>query len=159
MKKILTIVLLLVNLITFSQNKPNYPQPKEGFKRVDLLLPKLKNQENLKVEVKFAFELEMLDCENGSFSLFPNILSEKFGIGISRYPYYVIEDNNIEVMVMKSRECENQKENNKTKKIIYSNQEVKYNYQSSYTVPFYIPENWNLVYRVWSTSETYTIVK
>lgn len=159
MKKILIALFLIIGLLSFSQNKPNYPQPKEGFKRVDLLLPKKENQENLQVEVRFSYEMEMLDCENGSFSLFPNILSQKFGIGNARYPYYLIENANTEVMVMRSSDCDNAKDEEKKKVLIYSDQEVKYNYQSSYPVPFYIPENWNLVYRIWSTSDTYTIVK
>lgn len=155
MKKIFTTLFLIIGLISFSQNKPSYPQPKEGFKRVDLLLPKLKNDENLQVEIKFAFEIEMLDCERGSFSIYPNIPIEKFGIGSSRFPYYVLESDNAEISVGNNGNCGDEK---KMKKI-YSNQNITYNYQSSYAVPFYIPKNWSLVYRVWSTTDTYTIVK
>ncbi len=155
MKKILTSLFLIIGLISFSQNKPNYPEPKEGFKRVDLLLPKLENQENIKVEVKFAFEIEMLDCERGSFHLFPNLLTEKFGIGTRRFPYHMIQGEDIEIMVGRNEDCNDVKK----MKMIYSDDKVIYNYQSSYAVPFYIPKSWNLVYRVWSTTDTYTIVK
>jgi ecotin len=155
MTKILTTLFLIIGLISFSQNKPNYPEPKEGFKRVDLLLPKLKNQENMQVEIKFAFEIDMLDCERGSFSIYPNLPIEKFGIGSSRFPYYVLDSDNSEVSVGNNGNCANTKQ----KKKKYSNQNIIYNYQSSYSVPFYIPKNWNLVYRVWSTTDTYTIVK
>ena len=155
MKKILTTLFLIIGLISFSQNKPNYPEPKEGFKRVDLLLPKLKNQENIQVEVKFAFEMELLDCERGSFHLFPNLLTEKFGIGTRRFPYHMIQGEDIEIMVGRNEDCNDVKK----MKMIYSDDKVIYNYQSSYAVPFYIPKSWNLVYRVWSTTDTYTIVK
>jgi ecotin len=155
MKKIFTTLFLIIGLISFSQNKPSYPEPKEGFKRVDLLLPKLKNDENLQVEIKFAFEIEMLDCERGSFSIYPNIPIEKFGIGSNRFPFYILENDNAEISVGNNGNCGDEK---KMKKI-YSNQNITYNYQSSYAVPFYIPKNWSLVYRVWSTTDTYTIVK
>lgn len=155
MKKILTTLFLIIGLISFSQNKPNYPEPKDGFKRVDLLLPKLENQENIQVEVKFAFEMEMLDCERGSFHLFPNLLTQKFGIGTMRFPYHIIQGEDIEIMVGRTGECNNVKK----MKMIYSDDKVIYNYQSSYAVPFYIPKSWNLVYRVWSTTDAYTIVK
>lgn len=155
MKKILTSLFLIIGLISFSQNKPNYPEPKEGFKRVDLLLPKIENQENLKVEVKFAFEIEILDCKRGSFSIYPNLPIEKFGIGSNRFPYYVLESDNAEISVGSDGNCGDEKK----KKKIYSNQNITYNYQSSYAVPFYIPKGYTLEYRVWSTTDTFTTVK
>ena len=156
MRKIfLVIAVFIINSISYSQDKPNYPLPNEGFKRVDLLLPKLKNQENIQVEVKFAFEIELLDCERGSFHLFPNLLTEKFGIGTRRFPYHVIQGEDIEIMAGRNGDCNDVKK----MKMIYSDDKVIYNYQSSYAVPFYIPKNWNLVYRVWSTTENYTTVK
>lgn len=155
MKKILTTLFLIIGLISHSQDKPNYPLPKEGFKRVDLLLPKLENQEKVEVEVKFAFEIEMLDCERGSFSIYVNLPIEKFGVEPNRFPYYVIESDNAEVSVGRNANCHDEK----TKKYIYSNQNIIYDYQSSYAVPFYIPKSWNLVYRVWPSNDNYTIVK
>ena len=155
MKKSLTILFLLISLISFSQNKPKYPQPKEGYKRVDLLLPKIENQENLKVEVKFAIEIEMFDCESGSFSTYPNSPIEKFGTEPNHFPYYVLEGESAEVSVGSNGNCVGEKK----KKNIYSYQKVTYNYQSNYAVPFYIPKNWILVYRIGGTNENYTIVK
>lgn len=155
MKKVLTTLFLIIGLISYSQDKPNYPLPKEGFKRVDLLLPKIENQKNIQVEVKFAFEIEMLDCERGSFSIYPDLPIEKFGSESSHFPYYVIESDNAEVSVGRNGNCDGEK----TKKKIYSYQNVIYDYQSSNAVPFYIPESWNLVYRVWPSADNYTVVK
>lgn len=151
-------LVFLVYVFTFSlnaQNKPVYPEPKEGFKRVDLILPKVDHQENLNVEVKFAIEIELENCESGTFSLYPNLPKEFFGIGNNRFPYYIIEGNNVEYSVGRNNNCNGLK----MKKMIYSSQEISMSYQSSYAIPFYIPKNWNLVYRVWSTTDSYIMVK
>ena len=53
MKKVIIVTLFLLNSIhLFAQNTPSYPEPKEGYKRVDLIFPKIENSNQYKVEVQ-----------------------------------------------------------------------------------------------------------
>ena len=91
MKQTLTfLILIILNVNLYSQNQPSYPQPKEGYKRIDLLLPKIENSKDYKVQVKFSFETSVVECSTADFSFNRNNLKEEYGIPQnSRYPYYV----------------------------------------------------------------------
>ena len=81
MKKLLTVlILLLLSVKLNAQNTPTYPQPKEGFKRVDLLLPKIENSKDYKVQVKFSLEVSLVECSNADFSFNKKNLKEEYGI-------------------------------------------------------------------------------
>lgn len=140
-----------MSLKSYSQN---YPKPKEGFKRIDLILPKIENEQNFKVEIKFSFEDSIVECAKAGFGFnFNKNLKEEFGIGNSRFPFYTVMDNSVDVFESRNLEC---KSDTKIIKKIFSSQNFLIEYQSFYKRPFYIPENWNLEYRIWSvTSDNY----
>ncbi|WP_042719988.1 ecotin family protein [Flavobacterium sp. B17] len=158
MKKILPILILVLLTIKLNaQEKPFYPQPKEGFKRVDLLLPKIENSKNYKVQVKFSFEATVRECSNASFIFNRKNLKEEYGIQQdSRYPYYVIESGAAEIFEGMNLDCKSDK---KVKRKIMSNQDIFIEYQSYYARPFYIPESWSVEYRIWKADDKYITVK
>lgn len=149
--------MILLSLNSYSQNKPFYPKPKEGYKRVDLLLPKIENEQNFKVEIKFSFEGSIVECAKAGFGFnFNKNLKEGFGIGNSRYPFYSVENDMVDIFESRNSDC---KSETKIIKKIFSSQNFLIEYQSYYARPFYIPENWNLEYRIWSvTSDNYISV-
>ncbi|KAA0127407.1 hypothetical protein FY557_13610 [Chryseobacterium sp. SN22] len=158
MNKVLTILILMTLSIKLNaQDKPSYPQPKEGFKRVDLLLPKIENSKNYKVQVKFSFEATARECSDASFSFNRKNLKEEYGIQQgSRYPYYVIENSSAEIFEGMNPDCKSDK---KVKRKIISGQDIFIEYQSYYATPFYIPESWSVEYRIWKADDKYTTVK
>src|SRR5690606_15608353 len=83
---------------TFAQNTPTYPQPKEGFKRVDLIFPKIENSNNYKVEVRFGMETELYPCSKAGFNFKFDALVKGYGIKNERFPYYDLTTNQAEVL-------------------------------------------------------------
>jgi len=158
MKKIQTILILFILCIKLNaQNTPTYPQPKEGFKRVDLLLPKIENSKDCKIQVKFSFEATVGECSNASFSFNRKNLKEEYGIPqSSRYPFYVIESDAAEIFEVMNSDCKSDK---KVKRKIISSQDIFIEYQSYYARPFYIPESWSVEYRIWKAEDKYVTVK
>lgn len=158
MKQIVSILILFIlNTNVNAQNTPSYPEPKEGFKRVDLLLPKIENSEDYKVQVKFSYEELVGECTNVSFSFNRKALKEEYGIQKnSRYPYYVLENDIIETIEAMNPDCKSDK---KVKRKIFSSQDIFIEYQSYYARPFYIPEYWSVEYRIWKAGEKYNTVK
>ncbi|WP_027387977.1 ecotin family protein [Chryseobacterium gregarium] len=158
MNKILTILILMILSIKLNaQGKPSYPQPKDGFKRVDLLLPKIENSKDYKVQVKFSFEATARECSDASFSFNRKNLKEEYGIQQgSRYPYYVIENDAAEIFEGMNSDCKSDK---KVKRKIISSQDIFIEYQSYYARPFYIPESWSVEYRIWKGEDKYITVK
>ena len=152
MKKIILLLLLIINSVIYSQNKPSYPTPKEGYKRVDLMLPKIENQEKYKIEIRFAQVLSIAECAEGSFDFKLSNLKEYFGIPPYRFPYYVLENSNSEILEGMQEDCKNK---TKVNKKILSDTNMFIEYQSSYARPFYIPESWTLEYRVWKADEKF----
>ena len=156
MRKIITIILLSICISNiYSQNKPTYPEPKIGFKRVDLILPKIDNEKDYKVEVSFGFETNIVECSNSSFSFNIKNLKTEYGIQPYRFPYYVLENDLADIIETRNSEC---KSDNKIKKKIFTSQNIFIEYQSYYARPFYIPENWTLEYRIWKASDKYITV-
>jgi len=155
MKKILTYLILLVGVTINAQNNTGYPEAQKGFKRVDLLLPYIENQNDYKIEVKFGIITSLTECEEGSFSFKADNLEKKYDLPKSRqFPYYVLERSNSDIIVAKKSECNSSA---KVDKKILSSQNLLIEYQSSYTVPFYIPETWTLEYRIWAASDYISI--
>ena len=158
MKKTLTVLILLFLCVKLNaQNTPTYPQPKEGFKRVDLLLPQIENPKNYKIQVKFSIEATVVECSNASFSFNRKNLKEEYGIQQnSRYPYYVIESDLSEIFEGMNSDCKSDK---KVKRKIISSQDLFIEYQSYYARPFYIPDSWSVEYRIWKAEDKYNTVK
>lgn len=159
MKLFSTLLLLfIINFTSTAQNKPTYPEPKPGFKRVDLLLPKIENTRDYKVEIQFSFTANVTECSNANFYFNPQKnIREEYGIAISsRFPYYVIQNDETEVFEEKDSNCKN---NKKASRKIYSIIDYFIEYQGYYARPFYIPESWSLEYKIWKAPEKYNTIK
>jgi len=146
---LVTILAFLFSSITFAQNTPSYPQPKEGYKRVDLIFPKIENDDQYKVEVRFGMQMELYPCSNASFSFRPDALVKGSGIKDGRFPYYDLTTNQAEVF--EGFMDDNCKKEKKVKRKILSSNKLFLEYNSYYPIPFYIPESYTLEYRLWKT--------
>ena len=157
MKQTFTILIVLLFTISlYSQNKPTYPEPKEGFKRIDFLLPKIENSQDYKIQIKFSFEAEVTECANANFSFNRKNLKEEYGIPQnSRFPYYVLESSSAEIFEGMQSDCKSTK---KVKRKILSSQDIFIEYQSYYARPFYIPKSWSVEYRIWKAEDKYITV-
>lgn len=151
MKKILVTAILAIFSfsISFSQNTPFYPQPKEGYKRVDLIFPKIENSNNYKVEVRFGMQMELYPCSKAGFNFISDALIKGYGIKDGRFPYYDLTTNQAEVFEgFMDDSC---KKEQKVKRKIVSDNSLFLEYNSYYPIPFYIPESYTLEYRLWNT--------
>lgn len=147
--------IVTLSITTNAQNKPVYPEPKAGFKRVDLMLPRIENEKDFKIEVKFAYVTQIDECSDASFSFNKKNLKEFYGIpNSSRFPYYVLESKDWEIFTGKRPGCESKI---KVDKKIFSDQNIFIEYQSYYVRPFYIPESWTIQYRIWAASDYISI--
>src|SRR5690606_3048652 len=118
-KLVLSVVAMFCLYISFAQNTPSYPKPKEGYKRVDLLFPKIENYDQYKVEVRYGIETELYPCSNASFRFMPELLIEEYGIKGGRFPYYDLTSYKASVTEgFKDDHCK--KEQNVTRKILSS---------------------------------------
>lgn len=134
---------------TFAQNTPTYPQPKEGFKRVDLIFPKIENSNNYKVEVRFGMETELYPCSKAGFNFKFDALVKGYGIKNERFPYYDLTTNQAEVFEgFMDDSCKKEK---RVKRKILSDESLLLDYNSYYPIPFYIPKSYTLEYRLWNT--------
>lgn len=141
----------------YAQNKPVYPETKKGFKRVDLMLPKLDAEQDYKIEVRFGMITSLTECEEGSFTFKPDNLKTQYGIpNTTRFPYYILANSKGDINIGKKPGCDS------TIRIdtkIISVQSIFIEYQSSYARPFYIPESWTLEYRIWAASDYISVDK
>lgn len=133
-----------------AQDKPNYPAAKQGYKRVDLILPKIDNEKDYKIEVRFGQLFSITECAEGSFSFKQDNLKQYFAITPYRFPYYVLESEMCEFLEGKNSDC---KSTVKVSKKILSSTNILIEYQSTYPRPFYIPETWTVEYRIWAASD------
>lgn len=157
MKKLFFLLIIINCSISYSQDKPTYPAPQKGFKRVDLVLPKIENEKNYQVEVKFGMETPVIECADASFSFSKKNLKTEYGISYSeRFPYYILINDIAEIIQARANGC-----NSKTsiRKKILSFQNIMIEYQSYYARPFYIPESWTLEYRIWKAPDNFTTIK
>ena len=151
MKKTL-IVLMLATFCTtntFAQNTPSYPEPKEGYKRVNLIFPKIENSNQYKVEVRFGMQMELYPCSKAGFNFISDALIKDYGIKDGRFPYYNLTTNQAEVF--EGFMDDNCKKEQKVKRKIVSDNFLYLEYNSYYPIPFYIPESYTLEYRLWNT--------
>lgn len=158
MKQAFLFLIFAITINIYAQDKPVYPEPKNGFKRVDLMLPKLDDkEENYKIEVHFGRIASLTECEEGSFTFKLDNLKKQYGIPTStRFPYYFLENDNGDINIGKKSGC------NSTVKVgrkILSDQSILIEYQSFYVRPFYIPETWTVEYRIWAASDYISIDK
>lgn len=154
MTKLLTIFILTINSISlYSQDKPNYPKLTDGIKRVNIKLPKIQNPKNYKVEVSFGLEIEISECSDvKNFSFNKENIKREFGLP-HRYLYYTIAENQpVEITSNNSSNCNKNKMI--TKKVI-SYQNVFMDYYDNFEIPFFIPKNWTVEYRIWNAEEKY----
>ena len=157
MKKLFFLIIIISSSISYSQDKPTYPEPQKGFKRVDLVLPKIENEKNYKVEVKFGMETSVIECADASFSFPQKNLKTEYGISYSeRFPYYILINDIAEVLETRGSNCKSKTNVNKK---IFSGNTIMVEYQSYYARPFYIPESWTLEYRIWKAPDNFTTVK
>lgn len=154
--KILTFTVIILNsIIVYSQQKPNYPEPEKGMKRVDLLMPKIENSNDFKIEIRFGMEMNVSECtEIKDFSFNIKNLEKKFGIPPYRFPYYILP-NDITTEIVSQKINNNCDENKKVKKKVLSYQSLSEEYNSFFAIPYYIPENWTLEYRLWKVNSEY----
>lgn len=151
MKKVIIVTLFLLNSIhLFAQNTPSYPEPKEGYKRVDLIFPKIENSNQYKVEVRFGMQMELYPCSKAGFSFTSDALIKDYGIKDGRFPYYDLTTSQAEVF--EGFMDDNCKKEEKVKRKIVSDNSLFLEYNSYYPIPFYIPENYTLEYRLWNAA-------
>lgn len=160
MKNLFLILFFTTQTLTLiGQQKANYPEPLAGMKRVDLILPKIENEKNYKVEIRFGMKSKTSECsESNSFSFNINNLKNEYGIKPSRFPYYILPSQ----IPIDTLEFYNDKNCNKDKIVerkLISDQSIQIEYQSYYSVPFYIPENWTIEYKLWKTDDKYKTLK
>ncbi|EFK36344.1 Ecotin precursor [Chryseobacterium gleum] len=160
MKKIILSFYVLYSLTLHSQEKPNYPEPEKGMKRVDLKLPKIENDKDYKVEIRFGMEIEVSDCSAISdFGFNMKNLEEKYAILPYRYPFYILpKEVPVDIISFNNTEsnCDKTK---KVKKKILSSQKIFREYSGYYAIPFYIPEKWSVEYRLWKVNSEFKSVE
>lgn len=156
MKNLILIITFLTSINIFSQQKPNYPEPEKGMKRVDFKLPKIDNYKEYKVEIRFGQKVNVSECDDiKDFSFNIENLKKYYGIPPYRFPYYVLpNDITTELVTLKNgdRKCDDTK---KIKKKVLSSQNLFDEYNYHFPIPFYIPENWTLEYRLWKIDSEY----
>ena len=143
---------------TFAQNTPTYPEPKPGFKRVDLILPKIDDADQYKIELRFGMHIELYPCSKAGFSFRSDALVKGYGIKDDRFPYYDLTTNQAEVFEgFIDDSCKKEK---RVKRKIISDQSLLLEYNSYTPIPFFIPNNYTLEYRLWNTvTDEFTTVK
>lgn len=158
MKSVILFFAILYSLNVYSQEKPNYPEPEKGMKRVDLKLPKIENDKEYKVEIRFGIEMDVSECSDiNDFSFNRKNLEERYGISPSRFPYYVLpKEIPVEVLTFNKPNCV---ETKKVKKKVLSSQNIFREYNGYYAIPFYIPEKWTVEYRLWKVDSEFKNVE
>ncbi|MFP3597856.1 ecotin family protein [Chryseobacterium sp. SIMBA_029] len=156
MKNIILFFSILYSLNVYSQEKPNYPEPEKGMKRVDLKLPKIENDNEYKVEIRFGMEMNVSECSAvNDFNFNIKKLEEKYGIQPYRFPYYVLpKEIPIDILTLNNNKS-NCDESKKVKKKVLSSQNILKEYNGHFAIPFYIPENWTVEYRLWKVNSEF----
>ncbi|WBX96189.1 ecotin family protein [Chryseobacterium gambrini] len=144
-----------INLI-FSQKIYLYPE--KGFKRIDLILPKVKNPEKYKVEIKFGTELELSECsEIKNINISFENLKRKKGFD---YHYYVLDIEGVIFQKANLLQTDKKCKSNKTlRKKLLSFGELFIDYENNVSIPFFIPENLTLEYRLWKMDSDFESLK
>ncbi|MEN9335022.1 MAG: Ecotin precursor [Bacteroidota bacterium] len=159
MKKILSfLVCFNVALQLQSQTKTIFPEPKEGYKKVELQLPKVDNTKNYKVQITFSFDANVGECSNASFSLNPRIdIIKSYGTPLDyTRPYFSVEKEFVDILEMNATDCKSKK---RIKRKVMCDVEYLIDYSYDYAIPFYIPNDWYVEYKIWRTENDFTTVK
>ncbi|KFF09580.1 hypothetical protein IX38_03555 [Chryseobacterium luteum] len=149
MKKGYTFILLFFFILCFSQ-KPEYPQPKDGYKKVELKLPQKENEKDYKIEIFVTFMMTVTKCDTPSSTV---KLEREYLLSGNRYVYYEVKNHNIETVVLISDKCKE-----KISKKVY-NFPLNEEYESQRPYIFYIPKKMNVEYRIWKAEPKYIEVK
>jgi len=154
MKSVILFFSILYSLSVYSQEKPSYPEPEKGMKRVDLKLPKIENDKEYKVEIRFGIEMNISECSDiNDFSFNIKNLEKRYGISPSRFPYYVLpKEIPTEVLTFYKSNCDKTKT---VKKKVLSSQNILQEYNGHISIPFYIPKDWTLEYRLWKVNSEF----
>ena len=131
MKKLILLFTVLLFSKFYSQ-KVQYPEPKEGYKKVSINLPELKNEKDYKVEIFLTQKMKMKNCEDGNFNL---KLNQKYALPPSRFAYYEAENSYESIAFKINDDCREEK----IEKKIY-NYPILENYQNRRSFIFYIPK-------------------
>lgn len=159
MKNIIAFFFILYSLSIYAQEKPNYPEPEKGMKRVDLKLPKIENDKDYKVEIRFGMEVNVSECSTvNDFSFNIKNLEEKYGIPPYRFPYYVLPKE-MPVDIITFNNTSNCDESKKVKKKVLSSQNIFKEYNGHFAIPFYIPEKWTVEFRLWKVNSEFKNVE
>ena len=150
MKNLFLLFTVLLFTDIYSQ-QVQYPEPKDGYQKVFVNLPELKNEKDYKVEFFLTYKMKMKNCEDGNFNI---KLNQKFVIPPSRFGYYETVDNFESKTYKISEHCKDEK----VEKKIYS-YPILENYQDRRSFIFYIPKYMNLEYRIWKVEPKFIEVK
>jgi len=126
-----------------------YPEAKEGFKKVEFKLPLKDNYKDYKVEIFVVFLTKATKCDNVSST----VKLERGYLLPGRYVYYELKNSNIETVVMSNGDCGEKID------IKAYNYPLFEEYRSESPYVFYIPKNMNIEYRIWKVDPKYIIVK
>lgn len=149
MKRICFFILLFYTILCYSQ-KVEYPDAKEGFKKVEFKLPKKDNYGDYKVEVFVTFMTKATKCDTTSSSV---RLERQYLLSGNRYVYYEVKNQNFETVVMTNGNC-----GEKMDKKVY-NYPLLEEYRPEIPYVFYIPKKMNIEYRIWKAEPKYIEVK
>lgn len=152
MKRLVLLIAILFFSNTYSQ-KVQYPEPKEGYKKIELKLPKLKDEENYKIDVYGSIKSKIKKCEKETLEI--NFKEDFLVKPRNIYPFYVIEANNFATISQKMDNCEGSEI---VEKKTY-NRPLSLGYYSGFTRYFYIPKYMNLEYRIWKVEPKFIEVK
>lgn len=138
---------ILFSIITFSvvnaQKKLDtsmYPEAKEGYEKVELILPEKANENDFKVEIKVG-KYEIVDGCNHFFVMGDFKEHDVKGWGYSYFEF--ISDGNIAGTLMGCPD-------NKSIKKFISGQPEIVRYNSRLPIVVYVPKGMSLQYRFWS---------
>lgn len=158
MKKIISTCLLTSAILLNAQEKPKYPDVTANTKRVDLILPKIENDKDYKVEIRFGLELNISECEDPKdFSFNKQNLKHEYGMPNYRYEYYSVTENT-PVDIFSINTASNCDSNKKVLRKVLSAQNVFMEYNVT-AVPFFIPKNWTVEYRLWKVDGDFKTMK
>ncbi len=149
-KIIILLSAMIISTSTHAQSiqKDNikmFPQAKEGFVRHVIEVPKTDNDYNHRVELLIG-KLMLVDCNH--HSLRGNIEN----VTLKGWGYQYIEVSNIQNGPSTLMACHEEK----TEKFISitSGKDSYYRYNSRLPIVIYLPEAYEVRYRIWSASET-----
>ncbi|WP_164998573.1 ecotin family protein [Chryseobacterium sp. 3008163] len=151
MKEYYTLFLLLLFVSFCFSQKVEYPEAKDGYKKVELKLPSKIDNKDFKIEIFLVSNMKLDDCENASLNA---KLETKFLVPPARYAYYELSNPNIEIITFKNGNCSNKKIDKK----VYNYPKIE-EYRSVLPYTFYIPKNMDIEYRIWKVEPKYIEVK